>query len=86
MFFIAEIAGAMQCITFNFCFLIVGVGNIFSIYMGRKLTVVLDDYEAVKAAFVDNGDAFAGRSPGFLHFEMNRSEEDGRIRGEPIKA
>ncbi|XP_052028291.1 cytochrome P450 2C50 isoform X2 [Apodemus sylvaticus] len=36
-------------------------GPVYTLYMGRKPTVVLYGYEAVKEAFVDHGEAFAGR-------------------------
>ncbi|OQV25636.1 Cytochrome P450 2U1 [Hypsibius exemplaris] len=56
-------------------------GNIFTIYIGSRLTVILNDYEAVKTAYTDNADAFADRSPGFAHYALNGSDHDSRIRG-----
>ncbi|KAK7803478.1 hypothetical protein U0070_017761 [Myodes glareolus] len=36
-------------------------GSVFTLYLGRKPTVVLHGYKALKEAFVDHGDEFAGR-------------------------
>lgn len=36
-------------------------GSVFSMQMGKHLTVVLHDWSAIKAALVDQGDIFAGR-------------------------
>ncbi|XP_057633453.1 cytochrome P450 2C26-like isoform X5 [Chionomys nivalis] len=36
-------------------------GSVFTLYLGRKPTVVLHGYKALKEAFIDNGDEFAGR-------------------------
>ena len=33
----------------------------YTLYLGRKPTVVLHGYEAVKEALVDHGEEFAGR-------------------------
>lgn len=33
----------------------------FTLYLGRKPTVVLHGYKALKEAFIDHGDEFAGR-------------------------
>jgi cytochrome P450 family 2 subfamily J len=49
-------------------------GPVFGVYMGDKLTVVLDDYDSIRKAFVDQGDAFSGRPhdmPGLV-FETDR--------------
>ena len=60
-------------------------GNIFSIYIGQKLTIILNDYEAITEAYVDNADAVANRDPGFAHKALNGSEHDSRIRGKLLK-
>ncbi|XP_036048158.1 cytochrome P450 2C55 isoform X4 [Onychomys torridus] len=36
-------------------------GPVFTVYLGRKPTVVLHGYEAVKEALIDHGEEFAGR-------------------------
>ncbi|NP_001161349.1 cytochrome P450 2C50 isoform 3 [Mus musculus] len=36
-------------------------GPVYTLYLGRKPTVVLHGYEAVKEALVDHGEEFAGR-------------------------
>ncbi|GAB1302389.1 Cytochrome P450, family 2, subfamily c, polypeptide 65 [Apodemus speciosus] len=36
-------------------------GPVFTLYLGRKPAVVLHGYEAVKEAFIDHGEEFAGR-------------------------
>ncbi|XP_036048500.1 cytochrome P450 2C25-like isoform X3 [Onychomys torridus] len=36
-------------------------GPVFTLYLGRKPTVVLHGYEAVKEALIDHGEEFAGR-------------------------
>ncbi|XP_026637253.1 cytochrome P450 2C55-like isoform X2 [Microtus ochrogaster] len=36
-------------------------GSVFTLYLGRKPTVVLHGYKALKEAFIDLGDEFAGR-------------------------
>ncbi|XP_041516891.1 cytochrome P450 2C55-like isoform X2 [Microtus oregoni] len=36
-------------------------GSVFTLYLGRKPTVVLHGYKALKEAFIDHGDEFAGR-------------------------
>ncbi|XP_038182408.1 cytochrome P450 2C26-like isoform X3 [Arvicola amphibius] len=36
-------------------------GSVFTLYLGRKPTVVLHGYKALKEAFIDYGDEFAGR-------------------------
>jgi Cytochrome P450 len=56
-------------------------GNVFTIYIGSRLTVILNDYDAIKTAYTDNADIFADRSPGFAHCALNGSDNDSRIRG-----
>lgn len=41
-------------------------GNVYSAYMGPNLTVVLNDYDAIKATYVDKGDIFSGRPDNFI--------------------
>ena len=60
-------------------------GNIFTIFIGTRLTVILNDYEAIRTAYTDNADAFADRSPGFAHIALNSSDTDTRVRGESNK-
>ncbi|XP_055348080.1 cytochrome P450 2C30-like isoform X2 [Paramacrobiotus metropolitanus] len=63
-------------------------GNIMSFYLGNRLTVILNDYDAVKAAYIDNAEAFTDRQPGFAHRVISGSENgplnggtDVRVRG-----
>lgn len=46
-------------------------GNVFSLYIGSRLTVVLNDYDAIKQAYNDNADVFVDRQPGFAHRALN---------------
>ncbi|GAV05746.1 hypothetical protein RvY_15827 [Ramazzottius varieornatus] len=55
-------------------------GKLFSMYMGRQLTIVLNDYEAIKAAYVGQADIFTGRAKGFV-FEFITRGEDGETHG-----
>lgn len=55
-------------------------GNIFSLYMGPSLTIVLNDYKAIKAAFIDQADIFAGRADGYVFRRLNTGK-DGSIHG-----
>ncbi|XP_050013986.1 cytochrome P450 2C55-like isoform X3 [Alexandromys fortis] len=50
-------------------------GSVFTLYLGRKPTVVLHGYKALKEAFIDHGDEFAGRG----NFPM--AEKIGRGHG-----
>ena len=36
-------------------------GNVYSFYMGAKLVIVISGYDAIKEAFLRNGDAFSNR-------------------------
>ncbi|OQV15219.1 Cytochrome P450 2J2 [Hypsibius exemplaris] len=55
-------------------------GNVFSLYMGPKLAIVLNDYESIKAAFTGQADNFAGRGDGFV-FRYIMTGRDGKIHG-----
>jgi hypothetical protein len=46
---------------------------VFTLYLGRNPAVVLHGYEAVKEAFTDHGEEFAGRGvfPVFDKFKKN---------------
>lgn len=46
-------------------------GNVFSLYIGQKLTVILNDYDAIRQAYNDNADIFVDRQPGFAHRALN---------------
>ncbi|GAB6030733.1 hypothetical protein CHUAL_007584 [Chamberlinius hualienensis] len=48
-------------------------GNIFHLYFGSRLVVVLNDYTSIHEAFVKNAEIFAGRPPDMNYRE---SEED----------
>ncbi|CAK9303818.1 unnamed protein product [Gordionus sp. m RMFG-2023] len=47
-------------------------GNVFSFKFGTKLTIVLNDWECVKEAYITNGNIFAGRSDLFLFRLLNK--------------
>ncbi|XP_014665615.1 PREDICTED: cytochrome P450 2B4-like isoform X1 [Priapulus caudatus] len=51
-------------------------GNIFSVYMGNMLTVVLNDYDTVKEAFLKMGDVFSGR-PDLYVIKTSSSDHNG---------
>ena len=36
-------------------------GDVFTVYLGQRPVVVLNSYEAIREAFVKNGQAFSGR-------------------------
>ena len=57
-------------------------GKIFSMYMGRNLTIVLNDYEAIKAAFVDQ-EEFLGRPDSFVINDISTGK-DGKIHGKQL--
>ncbi|OQV12573.1 Cytochrome P450 2U1 [Hypsibius exemplaris] len=56
-------------------------GNVFTVYLGNRLTVVLNDFDAIKAAYVDKSAAFASRRPGFVNGVTNGWRKDGKARG-----
>lgn len=52
-------------------------GKIFSIYLGPKLAIVLNDYEAIKAAYVgQDSDPFLGRADGFVFSHLSKGFDD----------
>ncbi|OQV15864.1 Cytochrome P450 2J2 [Hypsibius exemplaris] len=55
-------------------------GNVFSLYMGPKLTIILNDYEAIKAAFSGQADIFGARADSFV-FRYISTGEDGKLHG-----
>ncbi|XP_055333697.1 cytochrome P450 2C15-like [Paramacrobiotus metropolitanus] len=57
-------------------------GNVFSIYLGSQLTVILNDYDAIKTAYNDYSDIFVDRKPGFAHRALNGAS-NGPINGGP---
>ncbi|GAB6023742.1 hypothetical protein CHUAL_008497 [Chamberlinius hualienensis] len=40
-------------------------GNVFHLYLGSKLVLVLNDFDAIKEALIKQGDVFSGRTPTF---------------------
>lgn len=57
-------------------------GPVFRIYMGNKLTIILNDYESVKETFVQQADVFSGRPKNLMfsalpHEEYNIVVTDG---------
>lgn len=57
-------------------------GNVFSLYIGNRLTVILNDYDAIKTAYNDYADIFVDRQPGFAHRALNGAI-DGPLTGGP---
>ncbi|XP_014673139.1 PREDICTED: cytochrome P450 2C23-like [Priapulus caudatus] len=55
-------------------------GPIFSIYFGPRFTVVLNDYELIKEAFLKQGEAFSGRAHAFI-IKSLMSDEKGNLHG-----
>ena len=55
----------------------------FSMYLGPRLTIVLNDYEAVKEAFIGQAETFSGRAPGFV-FKFLATGEDGKTHGDSV--
>ncbi|OQV14575.1 Cytochrome P450 2U1 [Hypsibius exemplaris] len=55
-------------------------GNVLSFRMGSQLAIVLNDYEAIKAAFSEQADVFAGRGGGFVSRYI-RSGSTGKTHG-----
>ncbi|OQV19971.1 putative Cytochrome P450 1A1 [Hypsibius exemplaris] len=53
-------------------------GGIFSVFLGRELTLILHSHAAMTAAFVANGNAFLGRRPGFYEEVLNSWRTDGK--------
>nr|XP_051679067.1 cytochrome P450 2C14 isoform X2 [Oryctolagus cuniculus] len=47
-------------------------GNVFTVYMGMKPTVVMYGYEAVKEALVDLGEEFSGRNLSPINKKVNK--------------
>ena len=49
-------------------------GSVLTVYFGRKPTVVLHGYEAVKEALIDRGEEFSGRGilPVIEKFKMGK--------------
>ncbi|XP_055333808.1 cytochrome P450 2C39-like isoform X2 [Paramacrobiotus metropolitanus] len=52
-------------------------GQIVGLYLGSRFAVVLEDYDTVHTAFVDQGDVFAGRGENFV-LEKMATGKDGR--------
>lgn len=55
-------------------------GSVFSMYMGSRLAVVLNDYEAVYEAFDVHGDTFSGR-PDFFLLQVGKDDRRGVMHG-----
>ena len=45
-------------------------GDVFSMYLGSRLTIVICGYDAIKMALVDMADVFYDRPVSHLHDEM----------------
>ena len=55
-------------------------GKLFSIYMGPQLAIVLNDYQAIKAAYLGQADTFTGRANGFVFSQLSKGH-DGNVHG-----
>lgn len=55
-------------------------GNIVSVYLGPDLAIILQDYEAIRAVFIDQEDTFAGRGDSFVMKYLSTGN-DGKIHG-----
>ncbi|GAB6023745.1 hypothetical protein CHUAL_008501 [Chamberlinius hualienensis] len=53
-------------------------GNIYYVYMGSQLSLVLNDFESIKQAFLTQGDTFAGRCH-LTEFENTNGEISGVV-------
>lgn len=47
-------------------------GNVLGLYLGLQFTVVLNDVESVREAFLKKGDSFSGRPSGGIVKDVNR--------------
>lgn len=47
-------------------------GSVYSMYVGQQLTVVLNDYEAIRAAFIEQADNFTGRPRNIIFEAFSR--------------
>ncbi|XP_055332149.1 cytochrome P450 2J6-like [Paramacrobiotus metropolitanus] len=56
-------------------------GKVMSMSFGPQLTIVLNDYEAVKEAFIKQGDLFTGRPSTFMLDLLVEKFRDGRPHG-----
>lgn len=55
-------------------------GKIFSMYMGPQLTIVLNDYEAIKEAYINQGEVFGATADAFI-FRYLSAGDDGKMHG-----
>ncbi|XP_055332134.1 cytochrome P450 2A1-like [Paramacrobiotus metropolitanus] len=56
-------------------------GKVMSMSFGPQLTIVLNNYEAVKEAFIKQGDKFIGRPSTFMFDLLTEKFRDGRVHG-----
>ncbi len=49
-------------------------GSVFRLYFGSHLVVVLNDYEAVREAFIKHGDTYIDRPKKFLQVQMSKGK------------
>lgn len=55
-------------------------GGIMSLYMGKDLAIILQDYESIRAAFIGQEDTFLGRGKSFVMQKL-ATGKDGQIHG-----
>ncbi|GAB6030768.1 hypothetical protein CHUAL_007617 [Chamberlinius hualienensis] len=58
-------------------------GNVFRVYFGSRLVVVLNDYDAIHEAFVKNAEIFAGRPPD-INFKEKPEDNLGVISNDGV--
>lgn len=58
-------------------------GQIFSLYMGSEFTIVLNDFEIIREAFLKRGEVFSGRPD--MHVLQELQSDEYGLHGECIQ-